>query len=123
MIRAVEDKIVTLLMRRTKSTGGIILPDTTQEPQAYGKVISVGDNAKGVINEGDIIVSHIRGGMDSVIGNKFVKVLKLEEVYGVLTDEETLSALELIELQASKPQEKSTIIQSGGDQRIIRPVS
>ena len=123
MIKAVEDKIVTLLMKRTKSVGGIILPETTQEPQAYGRVISVGDKAKSVIKEGDIIVSHIRSGMDSVIGNKFVKVLKLDEVYGVLTDEETLGALELIELQSSKmsTEQKSTIIQ-GGNQRIIRPV-
>jgi co-chaperonin GroES (HSP10) len=123
MIQAIEDKIVTTLMKRTKSVGGIILPETSQEPQAYGKVISVGDKAadKG-IKEGDIIVSHIRSGMDSVIGNKFIKVLKLEEVYGVLTDQETLEALETIELQSSdvKP-EKTSAVQRGGS-RIIRPV-
>jgi co-chaperonin GroES (HSP10) len=123
MIQAIEDKIVTTLMKRTKSVGGLILPETSQEPQAYGKVISVGDKAadKG-IKEGDIIVSHIRSGMDSVIGNKFIKVLKLEEVYGVLTDQETLEALETIELQSSdvKP-EKTSAVQSGGS-RIIRPV-
>jgi len=123
MIHAIEDKIVTTLMKRTKSVGGIILPETSQEPQAYGKVISVGDKAadKG-IKEGDIIVSHIRSGMDSVIGNKFIKVLKVDEVYGILTDEETLGALETIELQQSDVQpEKTSAVQSGGS-RIIRPV-
>ena len=59
MIRAVEDKIVTLLMRRTKSTGGIILPDTTQEPQAYGKVISVGE--KGIKKRVTIILDKVSG--------------------------------------------------------------
>lgn len=123
MIKAIEDKIVTTLMKRTKSVGGIILPETSQEPQAYGKVLSVGDKAasKG-IKEGDIIVSHIRAGMDSVIGNSFIKVLKLDEVYGVLTDEETLEALETIELQSTDVEpEKTSAVQSGGS-RIIRPV-
>ena len=40
--------------------------------------------------------------MDSVIGYKLLKVLKLDEVYGLLTDEETLNALEEVQLQPSK---------------------
>jgi co-chaperonin GroES (HSP10) len=103
MIKAVEDKIVVVLLKRTQSKGGIVIPDTVTDPQAYGKVISLGEKAKDAgIKEGDVIVSHIRGGMDSVIGHSFVKVLKLDEVYGLLTDEDTLKALEEIELQESK---------------------
>lgn len=120
MIKAIGDKIVTVLMKRTKTSGGIILPETAQEPQAYCKVISVGDKVE-KINEGDIIVAHIRAGMDSVIGHSFLKILKEEEVYGTLTDEDTLENLEVIELQKSEPQEKTNIIQAGGTGRIIRP--
>lgn len=112
MINAVEDKIVVKLLKRTKSVGGIILPETAVEPQAFGKVISIGNKVEGKIAVGQIIVSHIRGGMDAVIGNKFIKILKLEEVYGILTDKETLDVLEDIELQSPKTDPS----------RIIKPV-
>ena len=47
--------------------------------------------------------------MDSVIGYKLLKVLKLDEVYGLLTDEETLNALEEVELQPSKKEQSKLI--------------
>ena len=108
MIQAIGDKIVTETLKRKMTAGGIILPDGVQDPQAYGRVISAGPDVTGV-KEGDIIVCHIRGGMDSVIGYKLIKVLKIEEVYGILTDKETLSALEDVELQPVN-KEKSKII-------------
>ena len=111
MIKAIEDKIIVETLRRKMTAGGIVLPEGAQDPQAYGKVMSVGPDAKDSgINEGDIIVAHVRGGMDSVIGYKLIKVLKLDEIYGILTDEETLNALEEVELQPSKAEEKSKII-------------
>jgi len=111
MIKAIEDKIFVEVMKRKVSTGGIILPDGAQDPQAYGRVISIGETAtdKG-IKVGDVVVCHIRGGMDSVIGYKLFKILKLEEVYGTLTDKETLKSLEEIELKPTKGNEKSKII-------------
>jgi len=111
MIKAIEDKVVVETLRREVSAGGIILPEGAQDPQSYGKVLSVGPLAadKG-IKEGDILVCHVRGGMDSVIGYKLLKVLKLDEIYGILTDEETLGALEEIELQPSKKSEKGNLI-------------
>lgn len=111
MIKAVEDKIVVEVLRREVTAGGIILPDGVQDPQSYGRVLSVGDKAadKG-IQVGDILVCHVRGGMDSVIGYKLLKILKLDEVYGILEDEETLKALEEIKLQPAKAADKSKII-------------
>jgi len=111
MIKAIEDKVVVEILRREVSAGGIILPEGAQDPQTYGKVLSVGPlaEAKG-IKEDDILVCHVRGGMDSVIGYKLLKILKLDEIYGLLTDEETLGALEEIELQPEKAQEKSKLI-------------
>lgn len=111
MIQAIEDKIVGEVLRREVSAGGIILPEGAQDPQTYVKVLSVGEKAANKnIKEGDIIVCHVRGGMDSVIGYKLLKILKLDEVYGILTDEETLGALEEIELQPGNKEEKSKLI-------------
>ncbi len=111
MITAIEDKIVVEILRREVSTGGIILPDGAQDPQTYGKILSMGEKAKDKgLKEGDILVCHVRGGMDSIIGYKLLKILKIEEVYGLLTDEETLKALEEIKLQPEKKTEKSKLI-------------
>ena len=111
MINAIEDKILVEVLRREVSAGGIILPEGAQDPQTYGKVLSIGPGAqdKG-FKKGDILVCHVRGGMDSIIGYKLLKILKLDEVYGVLTDKVTLNALEKIELQPEKTVEKSKLI-------------
>ena len=111
MINAIEDKILVETLRREMSEGGIILPNGAQDPQAYGKVLSVGIKAENKgFKVGDILVCHVRGGMDSIINYKLLKILKLDEVYGVLTDEVTLNALEEIELQPEKAVEKSNLI-------------
>ena len=111
MIKAIEDKILVEILRRNVSAGGIILPDGAKDPQSYGKVMSIGSGAqdKG-FKVGDILVCHVRGGMDSIINYKLLKILKLDEVYGVLTDKVTLDALESIELQPEKAAEKSRLI-------------
>lgn len=111
MIKAIEDKILVEVLRRNVSAGGIILPDGAQDPQSYGKVMSIGSSARDKgFKEGDVLVCHVRGGMDSVINYKLLKILKLDEVYGVLTDEVTLNALESIELQPEKAVKKSNLI-------------
>lgn len=107
MIKAIKDKVVAILMTRTKTASGIIIPDTVQEPQAFCKVLSVGEEVT-IIKEGEVIVSHVRGGMDVVIDKEIIKILKEDEIYGILTDEVTLESLEEIELTASK--EKSSIV-------------
>jgi len=95
------------MLKRSKTSGGIIIPDAVNEPHAFCKVISIGEDVTRV-KVGDVIVSHIRGGMDTVINYQIMKVLKEEEIYGFLTDEETLKALEAIKLE--EPKEPSKII-------------
>lgn len=107
MIRAINDKVVGVMLKRTQTSGGIIIPEAVNEPHAYCKVISVGEEVTKV-EVGDIIVSHIRGGMDTVINYQIMKVLKEDEVYGILTDEDTLKALEAIKLE--EPKEASKIV-------------
>ena len=75
MIKAIEDKILVELLRRNVSAGGIIMPEGAQDPQSYGRVMSIGDAAKDKGFEvGDILVCHVRGGMDSIISYKHVVI-------------------------------------------------
>lgn len=95
MIKAVGDKILVLLMRRAQTSGGIVIPSNIPDPQAYGKVISVGEDVPSeVIKEGDILVMHLNAGMDMVMEKNLMRTLKYEEVYGVLLDKEFENNLE-----------------------------
>ena len=80
MINALADKIVVEFLRTTKSEGGLIIPDIAQDPQGYGKVLSVGEDVK-IIKEGDILVFHMRAGMDLILDAKVQKCLKAEEEF------------------------------------------
>jgi co-chaperonin GroES (HSP10) len=108
MIEAIGDKIVVQVLKRSKSTGGIILPETVQDPQGYGKVVSVGPDVKDKIKEGDILVMHPRGGMDVVMDKLLLKVLKADEVYGHLKNKEIRDSLDNMTLEPQK--EQSTIV-------------
>lgn len=107
MIEAIGDKVIVQVLKRSKSTGGLILPDTAQDPQAYGKVISVGPDVEG-IKEGDILVMHLRGGMDVVMDKFLLKVLKADEIYGHLKNKDILDSLDNFTLEP--PKEQSQIV-------------
>ena len=109
MIKAINDHVVVEELKRTKTKGGIILPDKAEDPQGYGKVLSVGEEVKNT-KEGDIIVFHNRGGQAALIGNKFLRILKNNEIYGILEDKQTLEVLVHLHI-ASEEKETSNIIQ------------
>jgi co-chaperonin GroES (HSP10) len=96
MIKAVADKIVVEFLRTATTEAGLILPDMGQDPQGFGKVLSVGSEVEN-IKEGDILVFHMRAGMDLILNKRVQKCLKYEEVYGVLEDKELESRLESLE--------------------------
>lgn len=87
-IQAVNDKIVCILLQKSNTTsGGIVLPDdTSQEPQKYGKVISVGEDIKekDTIKKDDIILFHPSGGMSIILEGAICQVLSYQEIYGVI---------------------------------------
>ena len=87
-VQAVKDKvIVEIIEQDNKTAGGIIVPDSVEkDPQLYTRVISVGEEVKG-IEVGDTVLCHRQGGMDIMMDRKILKVLKIEEVYGILKDE------------------------------------
>jgi co-chaperonin GroES (HSP10) len=119
MIQAVNDKIIVEEMKRTQTKGGIIFPHGAGDPQGYGMVISVGEDVEN-IEEGNIIVFHQRGGQSGLIGKKLLRVLKYDEVYGILNDKDTLESLAEFEVSGVSDEgtvqlkEESRIIQSAG---------
>jgi co-chaperonin GroES (HSP10) len=102
MIKAVDDKIIVDVMRPSKTKGGLLLPSTSSEPQSYGKVNSVGD-AITTIKLGQILVFHPKAGMDMVIGERLLKVLKYGEIYGILQDKDTEDLLDIITIGSANP--------------------
>jgi len=85
--KAVNDKvIVKVLMEDNKTEGGIIVPEVAQgklRPQGVGEVTSIGELVK-EIEVGDIIMFHKQGGMDVLLDRNVCKVLKYDEVYGIM---------------------------------------
>ena len=96
-IVAVEDKVIVEEIRidppEKKSDGGIIIPTSDsdsrvkQEPQVFGKVVSVGDDVKGIVKD-DIIVGARHGGQAFIWQDKIYKTYMLGEIYGVIKESE-----------------------------------
>lgn len=115
MIKAMADKVIVEFLKREITKGGIIVPEQAIiDPQGYGKVISVGDQVT-TIKVGDFLVFHPMGGMDMVFDKKIFKVLKYEEIYGIIEDKEITSQFEPLRLVAKpKVDEPSIITPAGG---------
>lgn len=109
MIKAVDDKIVVEYLRQTTSEAGLLIPEMAQDPQGYGKVLSMGENVPDTLKVDDILVFHTRAGMDLIQNKTVLKCLKYDEIYGVLYDEELVSRLEPLKLEG-KEKEKSKIV-------------
>lgn len=89
-IQAVNDHIVAqeLSSEEMVTQGSIIIPSNVKmEPQKYGKVVSVGEKVTNV-NVDDIVVFHQSGGQAILLNKIVYRVLKNDEVYGILKDVE-----------------------------------
>lgn len=113
MIKAVADKIVVEFLRTGTTETGLILPDMVEDPQGFGKVISIGDEVEN-IKEGDILVFHMRAGMDLILNKRVQKCLKYEEVYGVLEDKELESRLKPLDFSGKSESENLVKPARGG---------
>ena len=111
---------MVLLMRRAKSAGGIVIPSNIADPQAYGKVMSIGEDAVNKsIKVGDIIVCHINAGMDMIMEKNLMRTLKYDEIYGILKDKGFEKNLEEMVITGSS--EGSPLVQAAT--KLIHPVS
>ena len=87
-VQGVDDKVIAKIKEQSNTTeGGIIVPDTVEnEPQLYCEVISIGENVGSEVEVGNTILVHRNGGMDIIFKREIYKVLKYDEIYGVLKD-------------------------------------
>jgi co-chaperonin GroES (HSP10) len=112
--------VVVLLMRRAMTGGGIVIPSNIPDPQAYGKVLSLGED---VVNKnikvGDIIVCHLNAGMDMVMERNLMRTLKYEEIYGVLDNKDFEKNLEEMVITGGS----ESLLTTASKPPLIRPVS
>lgn len=116
MINAVADKIVVKYLKASKTASGLFIPEAAQEPQGFGLVLSVGDLIPDNIKVDDIVVFHVRAGMDLIMDKEIWKCLKYEEVYGVLDDDKMAKLLQPFVLGAP---EQSKIVKPGGTGGVV----
>lgn len=98
-------------MKAARTEGGLILPSKGMDPQGYGKVLSLGEiiEKETNIKVGSYVVFHPSAGMDMVMKKQILKVIKFEELYGLLEDQDIIDTLEAI--QVGNPDESKQIIQ------------
>ncbi len=85
-IDAINDHVVVQEFSSAEVTteAGIVIPNTVRtEPQKYGKVLSIGEEVKNVKVD-DIVVFHQSGGQVIMLDGMIQRVLKNEEIYGIL---------------------------------------
>jgi len=89
--KAIYDKVlVKVLKEDEKTVGGLFVPESAKsnlKPQIFAEVLSVGELVN-EIKEGDVIMCNKHGGMDIILERHLCKVLKCEEIYGVMPKEE-----------------------------------
>lgn len=91
--RPLHDRVaVEPLEQEEKSAGGVIIPDTAKEKPMQGKVVAVGDGAKGDdgkkvpldVKEGDTVLYGKWAGTEISIEGQTVLVMRESDVMGVV---------------------------------------
>lgn len=126
-LQAIVDKVVVQLMKREKSKGGLIIPDSVQEPQSYGVVVSIGEKVVAPLEVGDVLVFHPNAGMAMLIEGKIMKTIMENELYAIVRDKEILDSLSLCEVSQKdldtvdkELKKKLNGVANGGGSRIIK---
>ena len=90
LLQGVKDKIVVEVITGEQVTeGGIVIPEGfKKEPQAYGRIISVGKEVGDEIKVGGVILFAEFGGQTILLNNRAYRVLLYNEIYGILVDED-----------------------------------
>ena len=91
--RPLHDRVaVEPMEQEEKSAGGVIIPDTAKEKPMQGKVVAVGDGAKGDdgkkvpldVKEGDTVLYGKWAGTEISIEGQTVLVMREPDVMGVV---------------------------------------
>lgn len=89
VIQAINNHVVVeeFIKKEDTTPTGIIIPQTIKmEPQKYGKVLSIGEKVEN-IKIGDIAVFHQSGGQAVIIDGVIQRILKNDEIYGILNEQ------------------------------------
>jgi len=128
MIKAISDKIIVTELKRSQTTSGILIPLTAIEPQAYGKIMSIGpevptweDDSKN-LKVDDIIVYHKMGGQAISMSNKILCCVPYSSVYGILEDETLLSELKEIQTSPIQPTPEAKALAESTDSPLIKRI-
>jgi co-chaperonin GroES (HSP10) len=124
MIKAITDKIVVQEMKREKSTGGLIIPESVQQPQSFGKIISLGEDVTAPVQIDDVLAFHNNAGMAMVVEGKVLRCLMQNEVYGIVESSDVIDSLSPCEVKQKDLDEldkaiKNAQTQQGGG-RIVK---
>ncbi|MBK1668910.1 co-chaperone GroES [Rhodovibrio sodomensis] len=91
--RPLHDRVaVEPIEQEEKSSGGVIIPDTAKEKPMQGKVVAVGDGAKGEdgkkvpldVKEGDTVLYGKWSGTEISLDGQTVLVMRESDVMGVV---------------------------------------
>jgi chaperonin GroES len=91
--RPLHDRVaVEPIEQEEKSSGGVIIPDTAKEKPMQGKVVAVGDGAKGDdgkkvpldVKEGDTVLYGKWSGTEINLDGQTVLVMRESDVMGVV---------------------------------------
>ncbi len=91
--RPLHDRVVVERVKEdTKTTGGIIIPDTATEKPSEGKVVAVGPGARGEdgkvvaldVKKGDRVLFGKWGGTEVKIDGKDLLIMKESDIMGVI---------------------------------------
>ena len=92
-LKPLEDRVVVKPNEaETKTTGGIVLPDSAKEKPLMGKVIAVGpgkllDNGKNAgmsVKKNDVVLFGKYGGSDVEVDGGEYKILRESEILGII---------------------------------------
>ena len=92
-LRPLQDRVLIRLVEpTTKSSGGILIPDTAQEKPMEGEVIAVGDGARDAtgrlqppdVKAGDHVLFGKWAGSEIKLDGKDLTIVKESDIMGVL---------------------------------------
>ena len=92
-IRPLHDRVlVEPLSAEEKTAGGIIIPDTAQEKPQEGKIIAVGNGAKGEdgksqaldVKKGDKVLYGKWSGTEVKVDGKDLLIMKESDIMGII---------------------------------------
>lgn len=82
--------LVKRLEPKQVSDGGIFIPTDARERPVYGIVRALGKDAPAWIKNGDVVLFGKYSGVDILVGDEPLLILKEEELFGEVVDQELI---------------------------------